>query len=473
MPLSVEQLKQDLEKSYELLVFKDLAAITESPADVYKILNSVRRDHYDPNQRLVFYSCYDVDLQLKNHINRCLEDLDISEFFLVLAKTSHSLPLSSGFNVPDTMCPLPWMHLEIKHNGNISPCCVSTDVVAVAEDSDLNQVIHNKKMQQLREDFLAGKKPKGCDHCWTLEHANQQSNRQWHLDHYRQKFYLNYFDDIRIRSLDLKPGNACNFKCRICNPTNSSLFADEQLSYQKIAVKSDQARWNEYNQYTWQQLEQLLPTLENIDFYGGEPFLIKEIPRLLELAVKQQFNNKIRLHFNSNGSIWPDQLIPVLQSFRQVDIAFSIDNIGTRFELERGGSWPEVEKNILRFVALNSKQFNCYIMPTLNIQNCLYVNELLDWADCYQIKVALNYLDRPKWANIDYMTLSAKQLVVEKFSNSSRPELQYLAQRVATSPGSDGLDFCKNMQRFDSIRKQNFRITHSEIAKAMGYSIDL
>jgi hypothetical protein len=35
--------------------------------------------------------------------------------------------------------------------------------------------------------------------------------------------------------------------------------------------------------------------------------------------------------------------------------------------------------------------------------------------------------------------------------------------------GSDGIEFLEKMQRTDAYRKQNFKDTHPEIARAMGY----
>jgi sulfatase maturation enzyme AslB (radical SAM superfamily) len=324
----------------------------------------------------------------------------------------------------------------------------------------------NKDMQKLRSEFLSGGKPSTCEHCWHLESQNLSSNRQWHVKHLSKKFFLNYVDDIKIRSLDIKSGNVCNFKCRICNPKSSSLFAEEVRKFKTITVDD---RWNEYNDYVWEELQELLPDIENIDFYGGEPFLVKKIPELLKYAVDNHFANNIRLHINSNGSVFPEKLIPVLLQFKSVDLALSIDNIGERFELERGGSWQEVCDNILNFAKLRSSTFNVYLMPTVNIQNILYLDELFDWATQHNISVTVNYLDFPLWANVNYMTETAKQLVIDKYGNSKSDILKNIANKIKNSPGSNGQDFIKNVKMFDQIRNQNFAETHSEIAKAMEY----
>lgn len=491
--LTVGELVQSLSEKYQVLCCIDLATINQNHSAIYKIFSEHRKDVFEPNERLVFYSSGLPSDRLLKHIQKAANLIDISSCFIMicgphdLTKQLQSLSHDNNvieyypallesksldadqLNDESTICPLPWMHLEIKHNGNIHPCCVSTTCLGSANENNLNTVMQGEQMQKLRSEFLSGQKPQGCQHCWKLESNGQQSNRQWHVKHYEKKFYSEYLDNPKIRSLDIKPGNVCNFKCRICNPINSSLYAEEYYLKTKIAIKSANSRWLEYNVYVWDQLEKLLPDIENLDFYGGEPFLIKEIPKLLQSAIDQKRSKHMRLHFNTNGSVFPTKLIPLLKQFRHVDVALSIDNIGQRFELERGGEWAEVQQNIFNFKKLNSENFSIYLMPTVNIQNIYYLDELFEWAEQNQIRVTLNFLDDPQWVSIDYLTPNAIKLVVDKFKNSTYPELRALATRVSRSSGSNGIEFVKHSKRFDILRGQDFAKSHREIARAMGY----
>ena len=110
-------------------------------------------------------------------------------------------------------------------------------------------------------------------------------------------------------------------------------------------------------------------------------------------------------------------------------------------------------------------------MPTVNIQNVYYLDELFAWANNHQIRVTVNFLNDPDWANINNLTPAAKQLVIDKFIQSEHKELQLLAVRVKTSVGNNGTEFVHQMKRFDRIRSQDFGLTHKEIAQAMGYNL--
>ena len=486
--LTPNQLKLLLEEKYhyEILNFCDLADITTDPSDIYTILQSVYQEHFKSQQRIVFYSSHLPNKNLLKHLDQALSTVDISTFFVVLCCTedlsiqlseftdpisflqvtlSDTKPLLDSFYIPETFCPIPWANLEIHHNGNIHPCCVYTDAIGTATSESLSDVWTGHKLQTLREEFLKGNKPSGCKHCWILEDQGLTSNRQWYLSRYEKK--LPYFiKNPVIRSLDIKPGNTCNFKCRICNPRNSSLYAEEYNRSFNIKVE----KWRDYNEYVWEEMGTLLENIEQIDFYGGEPMLVKQIFALLESAVQRNLAENIKLHFNTNGSIYPAGIIDNLLKFQGVDIALSIDNIGKRFELERGGNWAEVEENILKFMQLRSDKIRAYIMPTINIQNIYYVDNLLDWAENIGIDVVPNFLDAPEWLNIDYMTLEARQLVFDKYHLSKNPLLNKLARRVNESTGSDGKKFFQEMKRFDELRNEKFSETHSEIAHAMGYN---
>ena len=454
--------------NYNLVLFADVATVSTSPTAAYKLLASVRKDAFDGRERIVFYG-NNTEPELIAHIKQAIELLDIGEFFVLWFDniTDADVPDSKyQYQIANTVCPLAWSHLEVRHNGDVYPCCVNKIPVGNANESSLTEIFNNDAMALLRNQLATGGRPHGCDHCWNLEKQGLSSNRQWHVGKNNNSFYSTWYDDVKIRSLDLKPSNTCNFKCRTCNPNNSSLIADEVRRHSTIPVVSD--RWEEYGDYTWAELDTLLPTIENLDFFGGEPFLLKELKQFLRGAVTSGHSQHIRLHFNTNGSIFPKDIIDTLKEFKEVDLAFSIDDIGQRFELTRGGVWAEVEANILKFKKLG---FKPYIFPTINIQNIFYLDELITWADSNQIPYTFNYLEFPRWLNIDSLTETAKELVIAKHANSTNPTLQAIVTRITNSRGSDGSNFVKQMQRLDQIRNQDFNSTHNKIAQAMGYNL--
>jgi radical SAM protein with 4Fe4S-binding SPASM domain len=470
-----QQLKTNLEKDYSLLVFADFAEVSHSPTAAYKLLANVRKDAFADNERIVFYgNC--ADAELIDHVTKARELLDIGEFFCIWQnEITDALTPGEGYRVnSDTFCPLLWGHLEVRHNGDVYPCCVSKELIGNGNDNTLTELYHSDQMNRIRGELLSGVQSAGCEKCWRHEAEGLQSNRQWHIGKNSHDFYTKWYNTVKLRSLDLKPGNVCNFKCRVCNPTSSSLVAEEVRKSQRqrgisISVVGD--RWEGYNEFMWAELDKLIPDMENLDFYGGEPFLLKELRSFLHSAVDNGHAEHIRLHFNTNGSIYPVDLIDTLKEFREVDVCLSIDTVGAQFELERGGVWADVEQNILKFKALTvDPRFKVSIFPTVNIQNIYYLDRLYAWAEHHNIMVTLNYLDDPFYLSVDSMTATARALVADKYQNSSNESLRTLAQRIKSSTGSNGQHFIKTVAYYDRMRAQDFTKTHPEIAQAMGYT---
>jgi MoaA/NifB/PqqE/SkfB family radical SAM enzyme len=440
--------------------------------------------------------------ELLDHVQKAASIIDISNDFILIccphniSNTLVDIGKKYGFNTPiqnevtdvtsklvlldnfyiaDTVCQMFWSHLEINNQGNIKPCCIQTDTIGNITNSQLGDVFYNDKMLTLRNDTLNGVQVSGCDACWRAEDAGHFSNRQRHLNLYAKEFYAEWIDNPRIRSLDIKPGNVCNFKCRICGPTASSLYANELLSHEVapdkvIQIKNNllTGKWADDNLFLL-QLESVLPQLTNLDLYGGEPFLLKQLPIILQKAIELDVAKNIRLHFNSNGSIFPKKLIPLFDQFKEIDIALSIDNIGKQFELERGGMWGDIEKNILNFISLQKHNICVYLYPTINIQNVLYLEELLDWANQIGIELTYSLLQTPQYLSIDNMTPQAKQLVIDRLNSSKHSISQTIVSQIQNSKGSNGTEFVQHMREYDRKRSENLLLTHEEIAHAMGY----
>jgi hypothetical protein len=166
--------------------------------------------------------------------------------------------------------------------------------------------------------------------------------------------------------------------------------------------------------------------------------------------------------------------------FGRVDIAFSIDNVGTRFEYERyGANWEEANGHIDRTHFAKTQwapNITTQLCFTINIQNVYYLDELLAWADTKGFgSVYFNMLQSPERMSIQRMTPQAQELVLGKLKthfwtkDRYQREIDSVIKFIELGTGSDGVDFVKNMKQTDAYRKQNFQDTHPEIARAMGY----
>ena len=490
----MSELKQTLEQEYNIKLFADIADVASNPYNLYSLLKSVYQEKYKNNDRIIFYTSYSISDDFIKYMYQATKDIDISNWFVNIVccyditeklekcKTNnvsfvckcydfeYTKPINYAFELPKTLCAVPWSNLEIFTNGDITPCCVSKHaVLGNIKDTDIQDAFYSERMNHIRSQFLAGEKPEECRNCWKTENKNLTSTRLHKNKILKEKMLTKYFKNPNVYSLDLKLGNACNFKCRICNPRFSSLFASEAHKHKDIPLV-EHSKWQESDRFL-SQLEQVLPQIENIDMTGGEPFLLKKITSVLKTAVEKGYSKKIRLHYNSNGSIYPIDFLSLWQHFKEVNVLFSIDNTGKRFELERGSNWQSVEENVLMLKNSNMSNLKVNIMPSVGIMNVYYLDELYNWAKKQNLDIFLGYVRSTDGLDLANLTKVAQDMIIEKYEKHPWKELRNMAEYIKKLPPSDGKLFCKTMKYFDKIRQQNFIDSHPEIAQAMGYSV--
>ena len=227
-------------------------------------------------------------------------------------------------------------------------------------------------------------------------------------------------------STDLKLGNICNLKCRICGTHSSSKWIAEQQHYDKQDNRDDnhvRHSWPETNKDFWQQLEELLPTLEYIDFTGGEPFMIKDQFELLKFCVDKGYAKNIGIHYNTDRTQLPnDALQNIWPHFKSVDVQFSIYGIKYNFEYNRHpAKWNNAIEVLKEFKDKQIKNFTVGICHTINIFNVYYIPEFLEWADDFGISVYLNNLHYPDHYNIKCLPVDAKKIISRKLNNHPIP----------------------------------------------------
>jgi radical SAM protein with 4Fe4S-binding SPASM domain len=494
--MNVDQLTNLLTDKYSVIDIIDLAELSRSHQAAYKFFYKIYQTEYALTDRIVLYTSQEISDQFLQHLYQAANFVDISNYFILICTTTDisqrledlaslyssdpvpfknfkidiepTVSIEDNYHLPDSICAVPWTHLEIMNDGAITPCCKSNGLVVgnINKDS-LDMAFHSKAMQDLRNQFLAGQKPRACASCWETESRGLSSIRIHNIKRLKKQFLTKYLDQPTITSLDIKFNNTCNFKCRICSPESSSLIAAEQRKFLNLSI-APQSNWAESENFV-DQITEKLPELTNIDMYGGEPFLIKKFVNVLRTAVEQGHAKNIRLHYNSNGSVWPEAFVDYWPYFREVDIHFSIDAIGPRFELQRGGSWAEVEQNILKIKNLNLPNMTFSLMPTISILSVYYLDEVYDWAQKHNFGLYISNLLTPNEFSLKNLTKPAQDLIIEKFKDHPWTEIQNILNFIKVSAPSDGHAFAQKIKWFDSIRNENFADHHSEIAEAMGY----
>jgi MoaA/NifB/PqqE/SkfB family radical SAM enzyme len=283
-----------------------------------------------------------------------------------------------------------------------------------------------------------------------------------------------------LRFLDLKLGNICNLKCRICGSFSSSKWAAEEIAiYSKNKTARDNlanGRWIRESDRFWADLREIIEDVKYFEFTGGEPFLIDEHFDLLAAAVMMGHAQKIEIHYNTNTTVVPKIGLELWPHFKQVEIALSIDDLADRFEYQRYGTrWADTLSNLYTFQQLraNSKNITLQICCTVNVQNIFYLDEMCEWISQQGFDfVYFNVLHSMEHYCIKYLPKRAKQIISDKFHNYTGPyteDVRGLLSFMWQGDDDRSSDLIRVLRQSDQQRNQHFRDSHPEMAEAIGY----
>jgi len=399
----------------------------------------------------------------------------------------------------DKFCVLPWISLETSPIGTVRPCCLAEDEIIdangnkfdLAKSVNLIDIQNSNHMRQLRNDFLNAKQPTTCRKCWAEEDAGRTSKRMHTLDRLKDMMPDTEWtqDPKPLMFLDLKLGNICNLKCRICGSWSSSTFAVEEIEFSPIAEKKrglhyqmlKQGAWARNNKDFWDEINSISDQIRYIEFTGGEPFMIREHFEFLQRIVDMGIAGQVEIHYNTNGTHYPDNAEDIWQHFKTVEIAFSIDDVGARFEYQRANAvWSEVESNIARFMAMRDRHrhIQLQVCITVNVFNVMYLEDVANWADAQGFDfIYWNMLHEARYHSIGCLPDSTKQTIQDQLTNinvsdQNRLEIDRIIDFMMNGQElGDIYDLINNILKVDDRRGQDLRTHHYEFAKAIGYDV--
>ena len=400
-------------------------------------------------------------------------------------------------NIPhDKFCVLPWVSLETSPIGTVRPCCLAEEEIVDnnGDKFDLNNasfvnIQNSNYMQNLRQEFLDQKQPSACRKCWREERAGRTSKRMHTLD--RLKHMLpdqSWTVDAKpLMFLDLKLGNICNLKCRICGSWSSSQFAVEELAnlgptedrktnhhYQMLK----QGAWPRENLTFWSEIDQVVDQIRYIEFTGGEPFMIQEHFDMLQRLVDRGIAGNIEIHYNTNGTQYPEDADEIWKHFKLVEIAFSIDDIGERFEYQRTNAvWKEVCRNLGWFRTLREHYSNIrlQVCSTVNVFNVVYLEELAQWIDQQAFDfVYWNMMHEAYYFSISTLPADAKVAIATQLQQAvvddrTRQEFAQIIDFMNRGVSLDGNILRMKIADLDRKRNQELSVVEPEFAKLINY----
>lgn len=376
---------------------------------------------------------------------------------------------------PDTsdFCYYPFFQVLVSADGKYMPCSHHDGYIAdggkvmTVKDFSIDQAWNSEYMTTLRNNFLCNTRHKGCSHCWKEQGLGLKPMRYDSYGYGIQEEQVQA--PISPKRVEINASNVCNLRCRICGPHASTRWIKEakELYGQDGELHFNMTPENQATIRKW------VPHFEQIGFFGGEPLMSQENIELMRYCVETGHAKHISLLINTNATIYTNEILSLLQQFKQVYLNFSIDDIGARFEYQRSGAkWTEVLTNLEKFVGSGGytgmEQLQLKICCSVTAMNIYYFPEYFHFInDCFPgLPVFWNLVFSPAELSMQIFPKAVKDIIAHRLRTEVKATYAFEELRTRTVEnlvaylyGDNGLSFdmfFSYVERHDKFRHESF-----------------
>jgi MoaA/NifB/PqqE/SkfB family radical SAM enzyme len=308
----------------------------------------------------------------------------------------------------DFYCAAPWRGLHINPRGDVKTCCAGDpNMLGNLNDQSIEQILHGPVMQDIRATIRAGQSHAYCYNCVQAEQHGGRSERNWH-NNVSPEFDPRTAADLEhIPTLiDVRWNITCNLSCNYCGDKCSSKWA----ALKHIPFKSG-AR--PYYEQVCDYLEQHREHIREVALVGGEPLLLPENERLLDVL---PYTCLVTVITNASVDLSSNKIFAKLAQREQVGWSISFDNTDARFEYVRhGGSWNLITQNIKQIQSCVGHTMG--IHAVYNLYNATRLQEITNWAKQNNITIQWQSLYQPAYLDPLQLGPNIKQLALTELQH--------------------------------------------------------
>lgn len=282
----------------------------------------------------------------------------------------------------DSFCYLPNVHLQLKPNGIVKPCCRFdvAEAKKLAPPGSPLSALNSESWHQLRNE-LKSTPPAGCYKCVQEENAGLQSMRLRKSELARYEIQE---EEHRLLDLEIGFGNLCNLACRSCDSSLSSKWYEDDVF---ISSQPEFNRPRPEKRSINLGLENIpvsdLKHLKNIKFTGGEPILHEDFSLFLQSLVDANISSTVKLRICTNSSYIPrEKIVNLLCQFSSVEISVSIDGFGEQNDYMRFHSqWKNTLEavNFWKSLVQENPDWTMNLCATISAYSLESLSPLMSW----------------------------------------------------------------------------------------------
>lgn len=345
---------------------------------------------------------------------------------------------------------------------NYNPCSIYKGFIKKTKDVDIAEVWNSKEHLEIKSLVENDIPIPGCEVCYNEERNGRKSRRQSVAELY-ESFHQDVVLDLDSpQGLDYSVGNLCNLKCIICGPTQStSWIKDYELIYPNKSTEKYKYKKNEQKLL---ENTEMLKNIKTLHIHGGGEPLLSDVHYQLLLKIKEAKGlHDLKLFYNVNGTVVPeDHLLEIWQECRTIELYFSIDDIGKRFDYQRtGAKWNQVTNNLEKIKTIMPHNHLFNINCVWSLLNLYYLDELYEWyennfkTNRYGDPVNFTLQEVIGPCKVVSLRKDTKNLLKEKFK-----KYNFLVDLVESIPEDDSYTntrFWNYINDLDRVRNADFK----------------
>jgi len=300
------------------------------------------------------------------------------------------IKITEGF-----FCPAPFMHTYLNvSKDQMKMCCMGRMIRTRFSESSsgipvrdrLKEFFYNdEQLLQIRKKLLKGEEPLECHACGDRERKGWSSDRLEYLNRdggqedQKITFDIKYGNEYKQPlALDIRPGNVCNLKCRMCDPGNSSEIFKELDQNPNLDQYYRGEDWRGRTKNTSTDLIKFLSSIDfklikRLNILGGEPTVDPDTIAFLEKLVEKG-NTDLDLIITSNCTNF-NKHWQLFKQFKNLNVCASLDGTGKTYEYIRtNAKWKPVINNVHSLLKLDNLQY-------------LSINLVLQMYNIFDVKI--------------------------------------------------------------------------------------
>ncbi len=341
-------------------------------------------------------------------------------------------------------CRYPFDSITVTNTGHMQMCCyaewtgvLDTEETNIKDIDSIEDWFTGKYLTGVRKSMLDNKKLPECSGCYKREKQYGNSPRT-----FINKKYKGNLVEHSIKRVDLKLGNKCNLKCKMCFPYASSELWKEWKDLGWNSSEKDPNKdttWRYYDgyfeeDYAWPKNKSNMDKIKEvalkskiIHVTGGEPTLNPEFFDLLKYCIDKDVAKDIKLEVTTNATKIHPKFFDMARQFKNLFVVISMDGVGKTYEYVRyPANYDTVYKNILEYnkffktLGKDSKLIFNFVLQYWNIHTTIDVIKTLTPLAVNEttVPVMIEPLEYPKFMtwNVlpeEYIKKIVKEVLIE------------------------------------------------------------